>query len=79
MKTHVAWLSAEQAAVHLGFVDPLTGHPQMRAFYAWKAGAKPRQHRIGKRLRFRQVDLDRFVEPESEVETAPLKLVGGRG
>ena len=61
MKQHVAWLSSEAAAIYLGFVDA-EGTPTMNAFYIWKHRYQPRAYRLGGRLRFRQVDLDRMVE-----------------
>lgn len=77
-KTSVAWLNSRQAAVHMGFVDD-AGNPNMRAFYRWKASVKPRTHKSGGALRFRQVDLDAKVEalPEVMAEDSPLVLIAG--
>lgn len=79
MKTHVEWLSARQAATHLGFVDD-AGEPQMNRFYVWKHRHRPKTHRLGGSLRFRVVDLDRCIEAEPEPLPASkrLKLVGAR-
>lgn len=71
----VAWLSAEQAAVHLGYVHA-DGTPNLPAFYQWKHREKPRAFRLRGRLRFRQADLDRCLEPEPQVVAAvPLRMV----
>lgn len=60
----VAWLTCQQAAVYLGYVRA-DGTPNMNAFYIWKRRAQPKAHRLrGAGLRFRQVDLDRCLEPE---------------
>lgn len=79
MKPHVAWLSARQAAIHLGFVDD-RGEPQMNRFYVWRCRHQPRTHRLGSSLRFRAVDLDACVEAEPEALPAGkgLRVVGGR-
>jgi hypothetical protein len=70
----VAWLSARQAAVHLGFVKP-DGTLQMKAFYFWLETAKPRRHWLGGRLRFRVADLDACVE--AEASSPAIRLVEG--
>lgn len=70
MKSHVEWLPAEIAAARLGFVEA-DGTVKLHAFYCWlsrerKQGRGITTHRIGRRLRFRAVDLDRGVEAEPE-------------
>lgn len=75
-KTSVAWLSAEQAALHLGFVDA-AGQPEMRRFYKFLQRHKPKAHRLGRSLRFRQVDLDACVEAEPEKKAGALTLLAG--
>jgi excisionase family DNA binding protein len=69
-KTHVAWLNSEQAAEYLGFTS-------MRAFYQFLHVNKPRSYRLGKRLRFRQADLDAMVEVVPEEKPFTL-LAGGK-
>ena len=69
----VAWLSSAQATDYLGF-------PSQKAFLRWlerKPGTL-RRYRLGRRLRFRQVDLDSCVEEVLDA-VARLTLVrGGR-
>jgi hypothetical protein len=60
----VAWMTAEQAAIYLGYQHP-DGTASMNAFYTWKHRARPKAYRLRGRLRFRQADLDRHVIPES--------------
>lgn len=67
------WLTTAQAAAHLGFVDE-HGQPNVRAFTTWKWRMAQKRtpvatHRIrgSRSLRYRQVDLDRCVEPERQV------------
>lgn len=71
----VPWLNTERAAEHLGF-------PNVRAFRKWlerQPTDRPRRHYIGRRLRFREVDLDACVESARTVEQpVKLTLVGGR-
>lgn len=82
MKTSVAWLNSEAAAVHIGLVDA-EGRPKLGAFHTWVCRARKRglkAHRLGGRLRFREVDLDRMVEAEPDAlpEGKGLRLIGGR-
>jgi hypothetical protein len=81
MKDTVAWLNSEQAARYIGLVDA-DGNVKLGAFHVWvhrgrKRGLKV--HRLGGRLRFRAVDLDRVVEAEPAPVPASkaLRLVGG--
>ena len=74
----VPWLTVEEAARHLGFKS-------VGAFHTWMYRAKkdpnvtaPRVHRLGRRIRFRQVDLDKCVEEERDSEPR-LRLVQRRG
>ena len=69
MKTSVAWLSTEQAAEHLGFKT-------LRAFYRFleTSSRPPRRHYLGRRLRFRQVDLDACVEVALDTNSARPRL-----
>lgn len=74
----VAWLSSAQAAAHLGFRT-------LKSFHRWlerQPADSPRRHYLGRRLRFRQVDLDVCVEsdPQAVDAVTPLRLVskGGR-
>ena len=80
MKTHVEWFSAEQAAAHLGFLHA-DGTPNARAFRTWlhrQPAERPRRHYLGRKLRFRRVELDACVEttPATTVSAPPLRLVG---
>lgn len=71
----VPWLTVEEAARHLGFKKK-DGSPSVRAFYVWlqRAARKPKVHRLGRRLRFRQTDLDACVEVQRDDEQR-LRLV----
>lgn len=59
----VEWFSLASAAEYLDFPSP-------RAFRVWirrqqtHGGPHPKVHWLGKRMRFRRVDLDACVEPE---------------
>lgn len=59
----VRWLSAREASAYLDF-------PSVVAFHRWaqrerrKAQPRLRVHWLGRRMRFRQVDLDACLEPE---------------
>lgn len=67
MNRHVEYLSSEDAACYLGHVHA-DGTPNMRAFKAWltrrnkKPDTKVTTFRLGRRLRFRKVDLESCVE-----------------
>jgi len=63
--TPVKYLSSEDAARHLGFVHA-DGSPNRKAFKTFVRNQKPKAYRIGRRLRFRVVDLDACVEVRNE-------------
>jgi hypothetical protein len=83
VKTFVTWLDSAQAAQHIGLVDA-DGNPKLAAFHVWVWRARKRGlkvHRLGRRLRFREVDLDRCVEAEPDAlpESKSLRVLrGGR-
>lgn len=68
----VPWFTAVQAATYLGF-------PSVGAFHTWlhrqrKAGTLTLTvHWFRRRMRFRQTDLDRLIEPEAQARR--LRLV----
>jgi hypothetical protein len=55
------YMRSEEAAVYLGFTKP-DGTPNLSAFARWAQRAKVKTYRLGSRLRFRRVDLDRCLE-----------------
>lgn len=69
MKGSVPWLNSEQAAKYLGLVDA-DGNANLPALHTFVHRARKtgrlRVHRLGGRLRFREVDLDRAIEAEPE-------------
>lgn len=77
-KTAVKWFNTASAAVHLGFVD-LAGQPKLKAFYQFLRTTKnpPTVHWLAGRMRFREVDLDRCLEPEPAARLT-LVAVGER-
>lgn len=66
------WMTTAQAAEHLGFTTE-AGEPDLHRFASWKNRLKvagrivPTYRLAGTRrsLRYRQVDLDRLIEPQS--------------
>lgn len=75
----VPWLNSYDAAKHLGFTEP-DGTVNTGAFLKWLARRpkhRPRRHKLGRMLRFRQVDLDACIETLPET-TKALRLVGAR-
>ena len=57
----VVYMRSEEAALYLGFTKP-DGTPNLPAFTRWAQRAKVKTYRLGSRLRFRRVDLDRCLE-----------------
>lgn len=83
------WLTTAQAAEHLGFFDA-AGQPDVHLFASWKNKLKSKgkhlpTYRLAgttRSLRYKQVDLDRMIEPESsaieslEEGARHLRMVG---
>jgi hypothetical protein len=73
-KTCVPWLTAADAAEYLGFG---TGPLALRRLYDFRRRHRPKTHRLGSSLRFRQVDLDACIEVEPDVIAPALKAIAG--
>lgn len=75
-----AWLTTAQAAVHLGFTKA-DNSPDVHAFASWKNRLKQQgrvlpTYRIAgtsRSLRYKQVDLDRCVEPDRSIVNDTLE------
>ena len=72
----VAWFSSADAAAHLALPSVKAFHKMLERLPREK---KPRCYRLGRLLRFRQVDLDALLEPVAEEKRQPFRIVGGRG
>jgi hypothetical protein len=67
-QTHVEWLSSASAAARLDMTEKQFKDFRYRHPEAVKA------YHVGRRLRFRAVDIDRAVEPMPEAQPAGKRL-----
>lgn len=76
MKTDGYW-NAERAARYLDFVDEATGELKMGAFYDFVADKPVRKYHRGRRLLFKQEDLDAAVSDRDVFVERALSLASG--
>lgn len=74
MKRHVEWLTSEMAAIRLGYQHE-DGTANLNAFHVYLHRHPIRSYRLGRRLRFRAVDVDSAVEAMPEARPSGLRLV----